>query len=130
MVAVALFNALHSFPKTTKPFVNYCDKLTELIIKISFGINSTPAVTSKVVYPGWTLTINSLIYLIVNMTVKDGESFQTIKSDGDKQYSLRNFSEAINKYSTYIQSNTSAGNIEIALVYSNRCACYLQQGKV
>ena len=65
MVAVALFNALHSFPKTTKPFVNYCDKLTELIIKISFGINSTPAVTSKVVYPGWTLTINSLIHLIV-----------------------------------------------------------------
>ncbi len=64
------------------------------------------------------------------MTVKDGESFQTIKSDGDKQYSLRNFSEAIDKYSTYIQSNTSAGNIEIALVYSNRCACYLQQGKV
>ena len=66
-------------------------------------------------------------YTII-MTVKDGESFQTIKSDGDKQYSLGNFDEAIQKYSTYIQRNSTAGNIDLALVYSNRCACYLQQG--
>ena len=62
------------------------------------------------------------------MTVKDGESFQNIKSNGDKQYSLGNFGEAIQKYSTYIQRNSSAGSIDLALVYSNRCACYLQQG--
>lgn len=64
------------------------------------------------------------------MTIKDGDNFQTIKSDGDKQYRLGNFIEAIEKYSTYIQRNTSVGNIELALVYSNRCACFLQQGKV
>ena len=62
------------------------------------------------------------------MTLGEGESFQSIKNDGDQFYSRGNFLGAIDKYSTYIQQNRNAENRELALVYSNRCACYLQQG--
>lgn len=61
------------------------------------------------------------------MTIREGESFERIKSEGDRYYSEGNYAAAIERYSSYIQHNVTASNQELSLIYSNRCACYLQQ---
>jgi len=56
------------------------------------------------------------------------ETFQNLKKEGDNFYASENFLAAIEKYTKCLQNFPNADSIDLAVIYSNRCACYLQQG--
>jgi hypothetical protein len=55
----------------------------------------------------------------------------TYKQEGDELYKLCKYQEAISKYTMAIERCTDpASSADLHLVYSNRCACYLQVSQI